>query len=215
MIRLPRYFASVLFSLVVTSLVWAGILPLIAIAAWFGGHLPASCWWMAAPLCVPFALWLPLLAYPNGYLPGWLGWFQTPDAPIWGDSTFAVNQGAGKSWYVRAVMWMYRNPAQGLDKALGAWYPLDGVLVVRGDPKVSDAGGIAGWCWVTLGGYFLYLEITPIRPWLQWIPLFKGKCIHAEFGWRLQQIAQDYKGGMANPMTRQLVFSLRLFRFGS
>lgn len=153
-----------------------------------------------------FAPILPLFADSKCNLPQWLRWFQTPDNPICGDVAFLRNQAQNDSHYWRSVKWLWRNPAQGLDQALGAQYPLDERPLVKGNPAISDVGGVAGWCWITFGGYFHLISIVPVG---------FGKCIHAEFGWRIQQIAQDYAGGIANPMTRQLVFTFRLFRFGA
>jgi hypothetical protein len=176
MIRLPRYLASALLALFVTLVAY-----------------------LIAPV-------LPLFADAEGNLPRWLHWFQTPDNPIWGDSSFASREAIGMSRYRRSVAWLWRNPAQGLDSWLGAVYPSGVRPKVCGNPRVSDVWGISGWCWVTLDGYFSFTAVMPIG---------FGRCITCGFGWRLQQIALDYNGGMANPMTRQLVYSARFFRFGA
>lgn len=57
----------------------------------------------------------------DGYLPGWLSWFQTPDNPAIGDALFQGNQMAWtKSRYLYGVFWAIRNPGYGYDALAGA-----------------------------------------------------------------------------------------------
>lgn len=59
-----------------------------------------------------------------GQYPAWLSWFQTADAPAYGDSSFRAHQMAWAQWmpewlffYVAGVMWQIRNPGYGYDAA--------------------------------------------------------------------------------------------------
>ena len=67
--------------------------------------------YVLAPLIAPF--WR-----SDGYLPSWLSWFQTPDAPLdagWKDGYFGTYATAptGLSLYWLHVRWLWRNPAYG------------------------------------------------------------------------------------------------------
>ncbi len=76
---------------------------------------------------------LPIFTQSTGYLPGWLTWFQTPDASLdagWQDGYFTVTgTPTGISlWWLR-MRWLWRNPAYGFCVAIGAAYdPADWVI---------------------------------------------------------------------------------------
>lgn len=68
-------------------------------------------------LAVPLAPLVAIFCKGDGYLPNWLAWFQTQDAPLdagWRDGYFAVTgTPAGiRLWWLR-VRWLWRNPAYG------------------------------------------------------------------------------------------------------
>lgn len=65
-------------------------------------------------LAVPFAPVIALFCKGDGYLPNWLAWFQTEDAPLDagvrdGYADFDPND---SRWWNR-TKWLYRNPAYG------------------------------------------------------------------------------------------------------
>lgn len=82
-------------------------------------------------LAIPFAPLIALFCKSDGYLPNWLAWFQTQDAPLdagWRDGYFAVSgTPTGITlWWLR-TRWLWRNPAYGL-----CYWPL-GIPYVPGD----------------------------------------------------------------------------------
>ena len=64
-------------------------------------------------LCYALSPILPAFAIGRDTLPRWLSWFQTPDAPLDGDSGFQRVATWVKWRYARRVMWIIRNPAYG------------------------------------------------------------------------------------------------------
>lgn len=61
-----------------------------------------------------------------GYLPDWLSWFQTADAPAWGDEAYHKREMAWADWlpyplflYISAVCWVCRNSGYGYDNWAG------------------------------------------------------------------------------------------------
>jgi hypothetical protein len=67
----------------------------------------------------PLSLILPLFCKDDGYLPDWLCWFQTFDAPLdagWRDGYFRpryLPSPEGFELYWLRVRWLWRNPAYG------------------------------------------------------------------------------------------------------
>lgn len=84
-----------------------------------------------------------LFCKKDGYLPNWLAWFQTQDAPLdagWQDDYFAhtgTPTGASLWWF--RVRWLWRNPAYGF-----CYWPL-GIPYVPSDWVIDvltvDASG--------------------------------------------------------------------------
>jgi hypothetical protein len=72
--------------------------------------------YILAPFIAPFT-------QSNGYLPNWLSWFQTQEAPLdagWKDGYFVDSLGipydtppVGLELYWLRVLWLWRNPAYG------------------------------------------------------------------------------------------------------
>lgn len=115
----------------------------------------------------------------EGNLPYFLKWFQTPDAPAWGDESFAAIETPNDSMYVRTVKWLVRNPAQGFDMIIGGTqdsdteYKVYGRFVDEGSPTKS---GVGGGLLITNNKYFHLYIIIPLG----------NHCIHSEFGWMLR-----------------------------
>lgn len=120
-----------------------------------------------------------LLVNKDGNLPYLLRWFQTPDAPAWGDESFKEVETPNDSTYVRTVKWLVRNPAQGFDMFLSGkqdpdtTYKVFGEFVNEGSP---DHPGKGGALLVVSKKYFHLYIIIPLG----------GSCIHSEFGWMLR-----------------------------
>lgn len=165
-------------------------------------------WIILAPLSVAFTLLaillapvLALLVKPDGCLPDWLNWFQTPDNPATGDMMFQQNQ---MSWttsrYLYALFWLARNPAYGFDHLLGAKikpeFQLDtyGDLLTGNNPihngflfcKLRNKDGSRYWQF-----YFIH----------QWSTT---KCWKINFGWKLW-------GKLEAGQVRQLVCTMSPF----
>jgi hypothetical protein len=91
---------------------------------------------------------LPLFAQSTGYLPGWLGWFQTPDNSLdagWqaqGNYGTYLTDGTVPSRLARywfRVLWLWRNPAYGFCVALGVAYDPSAWVI---DTLEQSAGAI-------------------------------------------------------------------------
>jgi hypothetical protein len=151
-------------------------------------------------VAVLFAPILPLFA-KNGWLPNWLSWFQTPDNPLYGDSTFILNNGGG---YLAEVKWLLRNPAYGFGlKYINGFSP----MVWYGDRTIKDnAGAIAGWLFVKGGGLFQFTWIYPIG---------FSRCIYVNFGWNIRALIDPNVSPKPNPYQATFVFSPRLSGFTS
>jgi hypothetical protein len=139
----------------------------------------------------------PLLALTistEGYLPAWLSWFQTPDAPAIGDKGFQETQ---MSWttnkYIYALFWLCRNPAYGFDYNILSFSVLKGFnLKSFGNPKVSNSPLVEGWCFRKLvQGTKTYFQFYYVKTWSA------NYCIRLNFGWKLWG---DIHSGQLKPL---------------
>jgi hypothetical protein len=96
-------------------------------------------------LAVPFAPLIALACKADGYLPDWLFWFQTFDAPLdagWKDGYFPTSGTPTGStlWWLR-VRWLWRNPAYGFCYwPLGIPYdPSQWVIDINNEPTEFKA----------------------------------------------------------------------------
>lgn len=141
---------------------------------------------------------LPFFVQPDGYLPGWLSWFQTPDNPAFGDRQFHDTQ---MSWtrckYLWTVFWLWRNPAYGFDAAVLCTQVLDGfVYVSSGDELVSNMPLHNGWVFrKVLVGNTTYWQLYIVHGWSD------VKCLRINLGWKLW-------GSLKAGQTRPLVISI-------
>lgn len=131
--------------------------------------------WVLAPV-------LPLAAIDRDSLPSWLSWFQTPDAPLDGDTGFIIKHSA-TSRYLQRVIWLMRNPAYGfswtvLACKVGAGVPID----VWGNLNANDDPYLAGWSFSRIRGTHYW----QVRFFIKTIP---GKCLKARFGWKMKHDA--------------------------
>lgn len=94
-------------------------------------------------IAYPLSPILPLFCRADGYLPNWLKYFQTQDAPLdagWKDGYFPfVGTPTGWALYYLRMQWLWRNPAYGFCYwPLGLSYvPTDWVI----DALTKDAAG--------------------------------------------------------------------------
>ncbi|WP_035383992.1 hypothetical protein [Ferriphaselus sp. R-1] len=118
----------------------------------------------------------------DGYLPGWLTWFQTHDNPAIGDKAFQSNQMPWTlvlpGWLARyflGIGWALRNPAYGYDRWAGFEVKNDNRLyAASGNEGVDiyrDAQGkchvVEGWCLreVIIDCDKYYFQFTVLRRW--------------------------------------------------
>ena len=111
-----------------------------------------------------------LFVQPNGYLPTWLAWFQTPDNPATGDPNW--NKGV-ISW-LNTSEWIARNPAQGFDSAYHA-------IVSYDDPCTLTTDRYGGR-WYRCNGYIEYAQSIPVG----------SRFMLLSFGYRLRNIYERY-----------------------
>lgn len=158
---------------------------------WFAGLilwlilLPID--WLATLTGYILAPILPAFASPDGWLPWWLKWFQTPDNPLDGDAGFKADH-AMTPTYLRRVLWLYRNPAYGFAWTVeAAKIPVGTLCQAWGTLKVSNTSPYTpGARFVKQGRYWgLYVVY----------PSFPGKCLRLRMGWKL-----DVDGNNDNAM---------------
>lgn len=146
---------------------------------------------------------LPFFVEEDGYLPGCLWWFQTPDNPADGDRAHRERHPGSGAWatYKRRVAWFWRNVAYGFDiEVLGLSCRYGDELTVTGDTETTTNPVHSGYVWRVLKrngkpiGFQLYFVY-------RWLP---GRCLRGNLGWKLW----DFEGeavscqwtGMVNPL---------------
>ena len=128
----------------------------------------------------------------EGYLPSWLSWFQTEDAPAIGDQMFADNEAKGiTSHYIRGILWGIRNPAYGFMASCGikisdiTEYTESGPEVDIGDGGYS-LGSVYRSCKNDCTKYFNYKAAG------KWFSTDYAWMV--EFGWSLNHIDKASSG---------------------
>lgn len=131
---------------------------------------------------------LPLTAIGRETLPNWLSWFQTPDAPLDGDSGF--NNPVKHPYitkmpqYIRRVLWLWRNPSYGFNWTVLASDPLPSRWSYCGDldcdkSKLTESRRLT-WIMVRCGKYFHFR-------WYWKYPMI-DRCIQLNMGWNMHII---------------------------
>ena len=141
---------------------------------------------------------LPLFVRPDGYLPTWFSWFQTPDNPAFGDRQFHETQMSWtRSKYLWTVFWLWRNPSYGFDADVLCTQVLDGfVYISSGDERVSNTPLHNGWVFRKIVvGAATYWQFYYVHGWTS------VKCLRINLGWKLW-------GNLQPGQTRPLVISL-------
>lgn len=109
-------------------------------------------------------------------LPTWLGWFQTWDNDLWGDSTFQSINGTS---YLSMVKWLIRNPLPCFAEKL----VISKDCVITGNNNVTDGNpGVAGSVLVKSNGLFQWVWIKQIT---------SSKCIYINLGWNIRALTRD------------------------
>lgn len=133
--------------------------------------------WVLSPI-------LPLFAIGKGRLPKYLSWFQTPDAPLDGDSGFEKVFPPEK-WpkYLRRVFWLWRNPAYGFAWSVLSYQPKGPEYNWYGSIKLCEEVTGDGFGW-----YFLLLP-SGVFQFSFRKPFLFGKQLRFRFGWKLVGLA--------------------------
>ena len=138
--------------------------------------------WVITLTAYLFAPVIALFVDSDGNLPGWLSWYQTPDAPCWGTDFWATDN-LTYSRYKLIVTWLWRNPAQGFDQWAMANITPTTPVTVRGTLGIRDTPPqVGGWFLITGGGYFQLSIIWPTS----------FACFVSHLGWNLEPIAKGY-----------------------
>jgi len=140
--------------------------------------------WPLTPLVV-------LFVRGDGWLPGWLSWFGTPDNSMDGDggwqteSRFFINESNKFKRYINRCGWIWRNSLYGFNRdVLSIKYKAGDTLVVIGDPNVSNGPpGFSGTVVRRLmrGGKIVAWQWYYIRQYKRW----PKTCIRINLGYKL------------------------------
>lgn len=150
------------------------------------------------------APFLPLFAMRRDTLPRWLSWFQTPDAPLDGDSGFQYVATWVKWRYARRVMWLWRNPAYGFSWSVLAAHAPQGVPIDSwGDLTSNDDPYKAGWSFTRIRGTH-YWQVR------FFIKTISGKCLKARLGWKMKYDA--LYGGVTSGKPYKFTFTCNPFK---
>ena len=150
--------------------------------------------WVLSPI-------LPAFAIGRDTLPRWLSWFQTPDAPLDGDSGFQYVKPWVKSKYWRRSMWIRRNPAYGFSWSVLAARPNNGAVIRHfGNLHSNDDPYLPGWSFTWIPGTHYW----QIRAFIKTIP---GRCLKSRFGWKMKYDAETYGKVMNAPYKYTLTFN--------
>lgn len=124
---------------------------------------------------------LPLFAR-NGYLPGWLIWFETVDANLYGDKGWRTEHVTDPTNYWSQVKWLARNRAYNFKWTVlsAPMTPIDVVFV--GDNTINRNNGHYGTLRARMGDYWQYKLVKPIGN--------TGWCWMLNFGWLLDDLDQ-------------------------
>ena len=145
---------------------------------------------------------------PGSRLPGWLGWFMTPDNSLEGDygwqhehAQWRFRFPAPVAAYIGQVGWLWRNPAY----AYGMTY-IDGTVPpsYSGDTDIGDNDTAReGHLLVHTGGLFQYTLVKRIGS--------TQRCFYVNLGWNIRALISS--GNRRNPYRATFVFSPRLSGF--
>lgn len=137
--------------------------------------------WILSPI-------LPLFAIGKDKLPKYLSWFQTPDAPLDGDSGFndpiqhpIITR---LPRYIRRSLWLIRNPAYGYAWTVLAYQPKTPEYVWKGSYRNGETEG-SGW-------FFMFQNDGHFQFCTRQKYLF-NRYFYFRFGWKILGLA-THKG---------------------
>ena len=147
----------------------------------------------------PFAPFVVLFADKDGWLPYWLGWFQTPDNSLDGDTgwrtqnmPYRPENNKYQRW-VNRFHWLWRNKLYGFGAAcLSVRRPFYCKVVESGDSLTSDQPNGRSGCYkikwidneIRAGkrkNNCVAFQIYYVRQYKHW----PGQCIRIIIGWKL------------------------------
>lgn len=133
----------------------------------------------------------------DGYLPGWLSWFQTPDNSLDGDNgwktehwPYATKYPNSFFWkYLGRMLWLIRNPGYGFEwiGPIGAKVSPEMEILATGNPNVRNRpNGQSGLYLVALFGEHTYWQLT-------WVVQYGSSnyCFYLTLGWKVRTYAED------------------------
>lgn len=145
-------------------------------------------------------------------LPNWLSWFQTKDNSLDGDAAWLrmdkdhwewrkkIHVGSFLRLYSGRLGWLWRNPAQGFERAyyVAASISANDVVQYKGNPFIQDKpNGVAGYCYITIDNYWGFYAI---------IRLCKTRCIKVKLGWNLKVYAKNGCSDSIAPIVFSVTF---------
>ena len=156
-------------------------------------------------LCVLLAPVIVLFASPAGWLPNWLGWFQTPDNSLDGDGGWRTehwqwrfNLSPTLATYIGRIGWLWRNPGYGFGAEMLSGNPLYASFI--GDNNVNDDPGHEGWCLIKCQKLFQFVWVKRIA---------ENKSIYVVLGWNIKGLV----GSNQRRHIATFAFSPRLSKF--
>lgn len=150
-------------------------------------------------------------------LPDWLSWFQTKDNSLDGDEAWMRMDEDHWGWrsklptgsyiqsYLGRLGWLWRNPAQGFERAsyVAANISSDNIVQYKGNPFIKDKpNGVAGYCYITIDNFWSH------HYWCLYaiIRLGSTRCIKLKFGWNLKTYAEKGCTDSIAPMVFSVTF---------
>lgn len=133
----------------------------------------------------------------DGYLPRYLSWFQTHDAPAYGDEAYHNRELRGWQWlprplflYCAAAMWACRNAGYGYDHWVGVSVLLGYSYSEEGNTEANINRDATGLVTGVEGSYTRRLT-TGGKDYFEWCSVWTsgGKWYRVHIGWHLHTIA--------------------------
>lgn len=155
----------------------------MAYIVWFLKLIPSIIVEIFAKIMSPI---LALFCDEDGWLPSWLGWFQTPDNSCDGDRGHKARwpkQGKIYNW-MRRTAWLFRNSAYGFNLKLGFKYKEGDVRMTIGNPDAGDRSGVSG-----IVHHFVYRNNKLVAFQHYYVKHYRifgiWRCVRAGFGYKI------------------------------
>lgn len=129
-----------------------------------------------------------LFAKSDGYLPKWLNWFQTFDAPLDGDLSWLNNrpyksESGRYQRYINRCYWLWRNSLYGFSRSVLGVKHIEGEdLLLTGDVQTSETSSHSGSVLRKLyqNGELVAFQYYRVSQWGS-----SSKCTRLNIGWKL------------------------------